>query len=58
LAGYPAADVMLPLQPSLADDRAESLARYIADNDLPDDWQPDPEDLDPFLASGMIPDWP
>ena len=49
---------MLPLQPSLADDRAESLARYIADNGLPDDWQPDPEDLDPFLAFGVIPDWP
>jgi hypothetical protein len=49
---------MLPLQPSLANDRAESLARYIAENDLPEDWQPDPEDMDPFLAFGMIPDWP
>lgn len=49
---------MLPLQPSLADDRAESLARYIDANGLPDEWQPDPEDLDPFLAFGVIPDWP
>ena len=49
---------MLSLQPSLADDRAESLARYIADNGLPEYWQPDPEDVDPFLAFGVIPDWP
>lgn len=47
---------MLPLQPSLADDRAESLAEFIEANGLPDDRQPDPEDFDPFLSAGTIPD--
>lgn len=47
---------MLPLQPSLADDRAESLARFIEANGLPDDWQPDPEDFDPLLLAGTIPE--
>lgn len=47
---------MLPLQPSLADDRAESLAEFIEANGLPDDWRPDPEDFDSLLASGTIPE--
>lgn len=39
---------MLPLQPSLADDRHQELLEFLAANDLPDDYQPDPEDLEPW----------
>ena len=47
---------MLPLQPSLADDRAESLSEFIEANGLPDEWQPDPEDFYPLLSAGTIPE--
>lgn len=39
---------MLPLQPPLSADRKQDLADFIAANDLPPDWQPDPEDLSPW----------
>ena len=39
---------MLPLQPPASADREQDLAEFIAANDLPEDWQPDPEDLQPW----------
>jgi hypothetical protein len=39
---------MLPLQPSLADDREQDRLDFLAANDLPDDYRPDPEDLSPW----------
>ena len=40
---------MLPLQPSLADDREAERLEFLQANGLPDDHQPDPEDLQPWL---------
>jgi len=41
--------IMLPLQPSLADDREADLADWlIAQGIDPDTFQPDPEDLQPW----------
>ena len=39
---------MLPLQPSLADDHEAERLEFLEANDLPDDWQPDPEDVSPW----------
>ena len=39
---------MLPLQPSLADDREADRLELIEALGLPEDWQPDPEDLSPY----------
>lgn len=43
---------MLPLDLPLWLEREqladEERAAFIAENDLPDDWQPDPEDLQPY----------
>lgn len=40
---------MLPLQPSLADDREQDFLEWLAREGIdPDDWQPDPEDLAPY----------
>lgn len=39
---------MLPLQPSLADDRHQDFLEFLAANDLPDDHHPDPEDMEPW----------
>ncbi len=36
---------MLPLQPPLLHDRDQDLADFLAEHDLPEDYQPDPEDL-------------
>ena len=41
--------IMLPLQPSLADDREQDFLEWLAREGIdPDDWQPDPEDLAPW----------
>lgn len=42
---------MLPLMPPLADELEEERLRYLETHGLPDDWQPDPEDLDPWFLS-------
>lgn len=39
---------MLPLQPSFADDRHQDFLEFLDDHGLPDDYQPDPEDLEPW----------
>lgn len=39
---------MLPLQPSLADDNEQERLEFLANHDLPDDYQHDPEDLQPW----------
>lgn len=39
---------MLPLQPPLADDREAERLEYLQAHGLPDDHQPDPEDLQPW----------
>ena len=39
---------MLPLQPPLSHDREQERAELLEANDLPDDWQPDPEDVAPW----------
>ena len=39
---------MLPLQPPASADREEERGEYLDAHGLPDDWQPDPEDLQPW----------
>ena len=39
---------MLPLQPPLSHDREEERREYLDANGLPDEWQPDPEDREPY----------
>jgi hypothetical protein len=39
---------MLPLQPSLADDKEQDFLDFLAAHDLPDHCSPDPEDLGPW----------
>ena len=40
--------ILLPLQPPLSDDHAQERAELLAALGLPDDHQPDPEDLQPW----------
>jgi len=41
--------IMLPLQPSLADDREADLMDWLIAQDIdPDTFEPDPEDLNPY----------
>jgi hypothetical protein len=42
---------MLPLMPPLAEELEQERIEYIEANDLPEDWQPDPEDLDIWFFS-------
>jgi hypothetical protein len=39
---------MLPLQPPLWMERQAELAEWLEAQGLPDDYQPDPEDLEPW----------
>jgi len=43
--------LMLPLMPPLAEEQEQERLRYLEAHGLPDDWQPDPEDLDPWFLS-------
>lgn len=44
---------MLPLQPSLADDREADLMDWLISQGIdPEEWQPDPEDLSPYWLIG------
>lgn len=41
--------IMMPLQPSLADDREQDLADWLISQGIdPEEWAPDPEDLAPW----------
>jgi len=39
---------MLPLQPPPWQDREAERAEWLEAQGLPEDWQPDPEDLEPW----------
>lgn len=39
---------MLPLQPPISEDREQERREYLDAHGLPDEWQPDPEDLQPW----------
>lgn len=40
--------IMLPLQPPAWMEREAELAEWLEAQGLPEDWQPDPDDLEPW----------